>query len=121
MFEISAGMRKGWTLRSELYPPPPAVKALQLFSNHSTPPMPEPMMQPNRDASTAFVSRAASAMACFAATRAKCVYLPFLDTVFPLSPLALGSKFTIPATCAGYSSAHDGRRTRPLFPAHIAR
>ena len=39
---MSAGIKKGSTVLKLAYPPPAAVKALQLFSNHSTPPIPEP-------------------------------------------------------------------------------
>jgi len=48
VLEIKAGIKKEFTDLSELYPPPAAVNALQLSSNHSTPPIPEPIIHPNR-------------------------------------------------------------------------
>jgi hypothetical protein len=74
------------------------VKALQLFSNHSTPPIPDPTMHPNLSLFIVSTFKPASTTACFAAARAKCVYRPFRLIILPLRPLALASKLTTPAS-----------------------
>ena len=68
MLLMRAGIMKGDTLRG-----PRSSRTLCWFSMVHMPPMPEPMMTPTRSASSLVMSSLASAIACLAAQKPKCV------------------------------------------------